>query len=949
MTSPSAVRDLLISMDSFLASPSVCDFASLEIIRDRTKPTRTIYTGSTVGQRCRCRYSLMNPPSNDVRVYGTLPSDLERHAGKVAATDEIHPPVSWLLHVRKLVLAFWICLTVLSLPFVPTIFDRMNFEPSPRQGSELRRVRQLFDASFPDLAEATPLVVMISCQMPCETVLDDFALRALQEMSGLFVKINERNPGLISAWKRPSSLAELKEEATARQTVQISADLQTLIWLSSWTLPQAGQARMMDAVSQVHRLADKLNREASKAGHSIILQGPPAIKEKWKTSTEHEFFTKDILTVPFALGIFLYQVPSWRLALLAAACIVMSISIGLASLVLILNEGVHINYITPLLMLLTSVAMSVDYAILIMSRFAEELQSGRRVEAALSVALMQSGGTVALSGCILVLCYACVLIYPGDMIYTLAIGANITLILCLFTSLTFTPCAVAAFPEFFTRSVVGARPDARRGSRGWFKVGAWLTRWPFSVVVPLVVYACMLPAIFQLAKFHTSDDLRSYMPHDLLDSYARLQTAFPGTGSSPILLYLDSAGQGVKSDSFFDQSCAVLKQMVKSSQGTDHRLELEAFKSILLAPVGQLASFAANQRTWVARAMGSCPAVVCLRWSSSPLECPFLPSARDLLEGTGAASQLAPGVSVYYRRLWASLVSSSNSSSAAVLSTRLPSGAEKQRAWEAIEQSARRPMYSGDMLESDIMRADYRRFPLVMALSLGAMFALISGSFKAALVPIKLFLTVVAPLAFVFGVLLTAYELGGLDWLSLPHVNADFGLSWVVPIVTLPVLTGLAVDYDVFLFSRAYELRRLGFDNHAAVVGALATTGPVISGAGLAMAIAFCGMMLSDIQLNNEIGFVLSFGVLLDTFVVRTLLAPSMLVLGGSLNFWPQALPDASRTIEDMEDWLCRGAEPCDSPVAAATASKGDGMGTPQSSGPSGAAPASSLLGAAHP
>lgn len=93
-----------------------------------------------------------------------------------------------------------------------------------------------------------------------------------------------------------------------------------------------------------------------------------------------------------------------------------------------------------------------------------------------------------------------------------------------------------------------------------------------------------------------------------------------------------------------------------------------------------------------------------------------------------------------------------------------------------------------------------------------------------------------------------------------------------------------------------------GYDNQAAVVGALTATGPIITGAGCIMSIAFFGMMLSSVRMNFHIGFLLTSGVLLDTFVVRSLLVPPVLMVGDMINYWPRKMPEPSRSIADLED-----------------------------------------------
>ena len=74
------------------------------------------------------------------------------------------------------------------------------------------------------------------------------------------------------------------------------------------------------------------------------------------------------------------------------------------------------------------------------------------------------------------------------------------------------------------------------------------------------------------------------------------------------------------------------------------------------------------------------------------------------------------------------------------------------------------------------------------------------------------------------------------------------------------------------------------------------SSGPIISWAGVIMAVAFGGYLVSEIPLLNQLGFFVVFAVLLDTFVIRPLLVPAMMHIMGEANFWPAPMPPPTRT-----------------------------------------------------
>ncbi|ETO19344.1 hypothetical protein RFI_17886, partial [Reticulomyxa filosa] len=122
---------------------------------------------------------------------------------------------------------------------------------------------------------------------------------------------------------------------------------------------------------------------------------------------------------------------------------------------------------------------------------------------------------------------------------------------------------------------------------------------------------------------------------------------------------------------------------------------------------------------------------------------------------------------------------------------------------------------------------------------------------------------------------------------------------------------GLALDYEIFLYSRVFEYRSKKFDGRSSILLAVSSTGPIISAAGTVMAMAFFGLLLevkehaffffykkkkkynfaSTIPAVSQMGYVFVFGVLVDTFVIRPLLTPSILSLVDWLNWWPTKMP----------------------------------------------------------
>jgi RND superfamily putative drug exporter len=168
-----------------------------------------------------------------------------------------------------------------------------------------------------------------------------------------------------------------------------------------------------------------------------------------------------------------------------------------------------------------------------------------------------------------------------------------------------------------------------------------------------------------------------------------------------------------------------------------------------------------------------------------------------------------------------------------------------------------------------------------------AMFFVLGGIL---VVLILLLRALVAPIYLILTILLSYSATLGVVRLLFGDILGQTGITWWVPMFMFVMLVALGMDYNIFLIGRVKEeVSRHGTREGTRL--ALARTGGIITSAGIIMAGTFASMMAGSLLGLKQIGFAVTFGVLLDTFVVRTTLVPAIVVLLGRWSWWPRRGP----------------------------------------------------------
>jgi len=479
--------------------------------------------------------------------------------------------------------------------------------------------------------------------------------------------------------------------------------------------------------------------------------------------------------------------------------------------------------------------LSIDYALLMVQRFREELGAGRPVRDAVVVTLDTAGRAVWISGMTVAVSLAVLIWVPVPLLRSVALGGVLAIVTALLGALVLLPAILAWLGPRVNRLAVG-HPEASGPSPFWRRVGEHSMRHPIATALlcttVLLVLASpvlrMRSAVPDARMFGRESEVRRV--EDAIGDPALFD---PG-GASSIQILVETAGPVIE-----PQSLRTVRRYLSE--------------------------------------LARLPGIAELRTPLLDLDPDALSS--DALAREAASAEIAPALA---RTVHGDLA----------LVTAV--GAHPWRSEEAaatVEALRRVPhpelhvMVGGTTAQLVDVRGALREYGGIAAiLVVGWNLAILLGAFRSVVVPIKAVLMNVISLGASYGILVWVFQEGHLSgWLGFEALG---GIDPTIPIVMFAVVFGLSMDYEVFLLSRIQEEWRRLRDNQASVISGLAHTGRVISSAALILFVVIGAFAAGDLVYVKELGVGMGAALLLDVTLVRALLVPATMRLLGDWNWW---------------------------------------------------------------
>jgi uncharacterized membrane protein YdfJ with MMPL/SSD domain len=565
-------------------------------------------------------------------------------------------------------------------------------------------------------------------------------------------------------------------------------------------------------------------RHALAGAPPAYVSGQPAIQRDLDPILSSDLRRGEAIALPIALAV-LVAVLGFSFAVLVPFALAgASIGASLALVYAIAHAVLMVSYVTNLVALI-GVGLAVDYSLLVVSRFREELAREGSTEDAIVRTMATAGRAALVSGASVAVGLAVLVAMPVPFIRSLGIGGLLVPLTAMAATATLQPALLSLLGRRGARHArlglpLPVLPGAIDPEHGfWARLARSIMRRPRATLAlaAAVLVAAAVPAAF----LRVTPGSLAALPQspESVHALTILRGAVGAGAISPTEIVVDGRRPGGARTATLHS--AVLRLA--------HRLTDDP--EVFLVAIGRRAPYMdASGRYARVVATGR-------HEYGDAAEQRLVHRIRDML---------VPGA-------------------------RFPAG-------------TRVYVGGGPAQGVDYLSRAYGLFPWLVAGVLALTYLILLRGFRSVVLPLKAVALNLLSVAAVYGLLVVVFQWGvGADVLGLYRVPAVEG--WI-PIFLFAMLFGLSMDYEVFLVTRMRESWDDVHDNARAVTHGLERTGRVVTAAALIMVAAFSGFVAGHVAGLQEFGVGLALAVLLDATVVRALLVPSLMAIFGRWNWW---------------------------------------------------------------
>jgi RND superfamily putative drug exporter len=571
----------------------------------------------------------------------------------------------------------------------------------------------------------------------------------------------------------------------------------------------------------------------------VWVTGGIAIFADLNEASESDLRRAEIITLPILLIVLLIVFRGVLAAALPLAMGGLSIIVTLA-LVYGLAQFTDMSIFVLNIASFLGLGMAVDYALLMVSRYREELEQ-RGVADAVRVTMATAGKAIVFSAGTSMIGLSGLLMFKFMMLRSLGVGGITVIFFSLLIALTLIPALLAVLGTKV--NALSVWPHGVATGRFWHRLSRWVMRHPVAVAVPVTVGLLVLGAPFLNVKL--GSPWASILPDE---SEAKV-------------------GWDLVAEEFGAGELAQIVAVTTSPTST-------------LSPENVGAAFDFVERLAADARVARVDSIVSTQQdvSREQLQMLYASPSLETLGGPLVAKALDGFVS--------------DDRSANMIRV-VPKGAPVSDDARTLVDDIRDAPPGGDLTTyltgstpdlQDTVDRMYSDFPKIVVYVAVVTYVALFLLFRSVLLPLKAVVLNVMSILASFGALVFVFQQGHFQ--SILGFTSEGFTEASVPILLFSIVFGLSMDYEVFLLSRVKEEYEANGNNADAVAIGMERSGRIITSAALVLILVSAGFASGDILIVKALGFGTALAIFIDSTIVRALLVPALMRLFSAANWW---------------------------------------------------------------
>ncbi|AJS61588.1 MMPL family protein [Paenibacillus sp. IHBB 10380] len=590
---------------------------------------------------------------------------------------------------------------------------------------------------------------------------------------------------------------------------------------------------------QIGPVLEQIRQQLPTSSHiSVGVTGKSVIQYDVNLASRQGLEIAELIGLPIAFVILLFAFRGVLFALLPLIVGIIGV-IGTLGIMTLVGTMMELSNFVLSVIPMVGLALSIDFALMIISRFQEELP-GQSVEQTLITSMSTAGRAVVFSAACVILGLLAIQFIHIPIFTTVALGAMVVLIISLLLNLTLLPALLGIVAPFILNKRIVSKSivTKRQNSKSLLTPGFW-ERWSLTImkkpvlsvlVASMVLLSCLLPLRHMIINIPDASSLpRGYESRTTMELY---NDHFTSTSSSEVVVIAEG-----NNPTFTVQDWLHAYHWVKRLKQDPEVIRIESvFDRFPLLTEGQLLQLIQNP--------------------------PFMSKIKPKLQSVLSANKMLLRLTIQGA-----------------------AGSKETGEWlrnlEAEGAAAELPLIVGGeaKYQQEVFDEISSHIGSILLFIAVTNFIVLCIAFRSILIPLKAIVMNLLSLGASFGILVFIFEKGRLGLEASP-------IAVMIPVFVFGLVFGISMDYGVFLLSRMSEVYERTGDHVVAVTSGLSSTGRMITSAAAIMIAVTLPFAFADVVGVKQLGIGIAAAIFIDATIIRLILVPSLMTLLGRMNWW---------------------------------------------------------------